>query len=175
MKNSFRRLALLLAAVVLSPLFAVCAQADYTIYPVPQKMSSSAGSVLLTANVNVVADKGIDSYTLARLEEVLSKENGLTVSFSGKAKAGCSNVWLGIQGSKGAAAKRAAKSKVPTDVFAISGKFDRHVLTLSTDGAGLAEIIILGEHTNAVFYALATLEQMLEQASGRSAECITMQ
>lgn len=175
MKNSFRRSAFLLAAVVLSPLLAVCAQADYTIYPVPQKMSSSAGSVLLTANVNVVADKGIDSYTLARLEEVLSKENGLTVSFSGKAKAGCSNVWLGIQGSKGAAAKRAAKCKVPIDVFAVSGKYDRHVLTLSTDGAGLAEIIILGEHTNAVFYALATLEQMLEQASGRSAEGITMQ
>ena len=167
----FRRLLLAVLAILCS----LWGYADYTIYPTPQRMAAGRDKALLTASVNVVAEKGIDAYTIARLKEVLTQQNGIAMTLARKPKVGCSNLWLGINGSKGAADKRAVKSAVARDVFAVQDKFDRHVLSISRSAKGQADIIILGEHTNAVFYALATLEQMLEQSAGVAADGKMMQ
>lgn len=152
-------------ALMLWPFFTQNVYADYTIYPVPQYISVGATQVKLTRSVNVIAESGIDSYTIERLREVLTGENGITFSLAKKPKTGVSNVWLGIHGSKGKTDRQAIKKALPDRVFSTPGKYDRHVLSVRDNGKGLADIYIVGEHTNAVFYALATLEQMLEQAN----------
>lgn len=53
---------------------------NYTIYPIPQKVTDEDGTVDLTDTVNVVAEVGIDTVTLDRADEVLT-ENGLTPQF----------------------------------------------------------------------------------------------
>ena len=167
--------ALYLFVIMLCPYLAQVVCADYTVYPVPQDMTTGSAKVKLTRNVNVIAEPGIDSYTIERLREVLTDENGITPTFTRKPKAGISNVWLVIRGSKGRADRQAVKNALPDRVFSVAGKYDRHILSLRDNGKGLADIYIVGEHTNAVFYALATLEQMLEQATDNNAAGLTMQ
>lgn len=144
------------------------AKADYTIYPVPQNIIYGTTPLQLTHNVNVIIEQGVDDYTKARLHEVLTEENGVTFTFSNKAKAGVSNIWLGINGSKGKADKKAKSVDANREVFSVQDKYDRHILSVRNNGKGIADVIIVGEHTNAVFFALATLEQILEQSANNS-------
>lgn len=141
------------------------AKADYTIYPVPQNIIYGTTPLQLTQNVNVIIEQGVDDYTKARLHEVLTEENGITFTFSNKAKAGVSNIWLGINGSKGKADKKAKTVDANREVFSVQDKYDSHILSVRNNGKGIADVIIVGEHTNAVFFALATLEQILEQSA----------
>ena len=163
-QTKLRSVAILMAAIVIGGFGAVLTKADYTIYPVPQSITYGSTQLQLTRNVNVVVEKGIDEYTKARLHEVMTEENGVNLTFSNKAKSGVSNIWLGINGSKGKADKKATNVGMKREVFGIVGKYDRHILQVHNSGKEIADVIIVGEHTNAVFYALATLEQMLEQA-----------
>ena len=135
------------------------AQGPYTIYPVPQEQIQTSGKASFSPSVNVVVEDGIDSYTRNRLEQILS-EHGLEAVFVEKPKAGLSAVWLGINGSKGKADKKAATLDLKRDVFG-KQKYDRHLVSLSS-AKGKAQVVILGENTDAVFYGLATLEQMLD-------------
>lgn len=144
------------------------AKADYTIYPVPQNLIYGTTPLQLTHNVNVIIEQGVDDYTKARLHEVLTEENGVTFTFSNKAKVGMSNIWLGINGSKGKADKKAKSVDANREVFSVQDKYDRHILSVRNNGKGIADVIIVGEHTNAVFFALATLEQILEQSANNS-------
>lgn len=159
-----RGMVALAVGVMMNGLCTIRVKADYTVYPVPQSISIGKAQLLLTSNVNVIAEKGVDDYTKARLREVMTQQNGIILTFSNKAKAGRSNIWLGINGSKGKADNKASSVGVNREALTIAGKYDRHILRLCDGGKGVADIIIIGEHTNAVFYALATLEQMLEQA-----------
>lgn len=168
-----RRAAMTLAIAV-SPYFVIQAEAQYTIYPVPHKISDGNGNVKLTRDVTVVADADVDSYTIERLKEVMTTENNVSLVFANKARKGCSTIWLGVKGSKGKAVRHAFRSGMSLDVLSSEGKYDRHVLSLKDDGHGVADIIIVGEHTNAVFHGLATLEQMLEQAVESTAQGLVM-
>lgn len=161
-------------------LFLAClpTQAKYTIYPIPHSADYSEGVALLTRQVNVVADNGIDTYTIERLKEVMETENGLSLTFSKKAAKGVSNIYLAVHNQKGKAADYAKKQSVPLSVFGNADKYDKHVLSLKSASDGKAQIVIVGEHTNAVFYALASVEQMLEQGrktgSGIELEPVTI-
>lgn len=166
MKNFFFSALLSVGVMLSSP-----AKADYTIYPVPQQATFSQEKVALGKKVNIVAEKGIDSYTIDRAKEVLSAENGIETMVSAKAVRGMSNLYLGVKGSNGVADKFAKKAGLDMTVFGRQGKFDRHVLSVRPAQKGGADIVILGEHTNAVFYGLASLEQMLEQAAGKEMQC----
>ena len=117
----------------------------------------------MSATVNVVAEAGIDAATVARAVGVL-QEHGLAVTRSARPLRGQSNVLLGIRASRGVVDKQAASQKLPATVFA-QPKYDRHVLSLTADKQGLAQVLIWGEHTDAVFCGLASLEQMLDAGS----------
>lgn len=140
----------------------VWAQQAYTIYPVPQEQVKVSGKVTFTPTVSVVAEEGIDNYTLDRLTQIL-QEHGLKAEFGDKPVAGTSVVYLGVNGSKGLADKKASGLKLKRSVFS-QPKYDRHVVSLSSLG-GKAQVVVLGEHTDAVFYGLATLEQMLDNGT----------
>lgn len=161
-----------LLAAVAALLFPLGAAAQYTIYPIPQQQLAGKERVSFTPTVNVVCEKGIDNATRERVKQVLA-EHGLQATFGQRANAKLSNIWLGIAGSRGVADRRAERLKLPREVFAVQGKFDRHLLALANGGKQVAEVVILGEHTNAAFYALASLEQMLDAGTQHMA-CVTL-
>ena len=152
---------LLILFVLLANMLSAAA-APYTIYPVPQEQVAphkSAGT--LTTSVCIVADDGIDEVTVARAKEVL-KANGLSTTVAKKAAKGCVNLLLGTVRSGGVADREAARLRLSRHVFTLE-KYDRHILDIRQGKADQAQILILGENTDAVFCGLASLEQILEQ------------
>lgn len=154
----------LLLCTILSLALNAVAQDVYTIYPRPRQQVERGGTAALPTCVNIVAEKGIDQATLARARQVLA-DRGIGAAFSEKAVKGQANLLLGISGSRGAADKEAARRGLARDVFG-KAKFDRHILSIGADKQGTAQILLLGENTDAAFCGLASLEQILEQAEG---------
>ena len=129
---------------------------NYTIYPIPQKVTDEDGTVELTDTVNVVVEDGIDAVTHDRVDEVLT-ENGLTPQYSGDPSDDYTNLYVGINGSGGAAD---SLEDIPREVFDEGeNKYDMHVVKVFEEG----DIVVLGKDTDAAYYGLATLEQMLDQ------------
>ena len=145
------------------------AQNAYTVYPVPQEQVQLKGKATFTPKVTVVAEDGIDIHTRERVSQIL-QENGLEAVFAPKAKGGQSAIYLGINGSKGAADRKATGLKLKRDVFS-KEKYDRHIVSLNSNG-GKAQVVILGENTDAVFYGLATLEQILGNGTANLATAV---
>lgn len=142
-------------------------QKTYTIYPIPQQQTLTGGSAVMQNCVNIVAEKGIDRATVARARQVLA-DRGIKAAVSEKAVRGQTNLLLGVNGSRGAADKEARRLGLARDVFG-KAKYDRHLLNISADKRGMAQILVLGENTDATFCGLASLEQILEQADGNLA------
>ncbi len=157
-----RNLRKILSVCLLAAGLGVSAQKVYNIYPIPQELVRTEGSCRFTPTVTVIAEKGIDEPTKARATEVL-REHGLKAVFAKKATNGNAAIYLGVNGSKGVADKMAKKLALKRDIFG-NKKFDRHILSLTAAG-GLAKLVVLGENTNAVFFGLASLEQMLDNGT----------
>ena len=155
---------------LLTMFFSLSALADgYTIYPIPHEQVAGQGTASFTKAVSIVVEDGIDSYTQSRAIQVLA-ERGLQAAVVKKAKGSQSVVYLGVNGSKGAADKMADRLKLRRDVFT-KEKYDRHIVNLKAE-KGRAQVVVLGENTDAVFYGLATLEQMLDRGT-KSLPCAT--
>ena len=155
---------------LLTMFFSLSALADgYTIYPIPHEQVAGQGTASFTKAVSIVVEDGIDSYTQSRAIQVLA-ERGLQAAVVKKAKGGQSVVYLGVNGSKGVADKMADRLKLRRDVFT-KEKYDRHIVNLKAE-KGRAQVVVLGENTDAVFYGLATLEQMLDRGT-KSLPCAT--
>ncbi len=164
----------------------------YKIYPAPQKMVNPESIIESNKwngdfarnpkrKVNIVAEQGIDEVTIARAEQVLS-ERGFEYEFSDTYKKKHINILLGICGSGGIVDKMADALKL--DKFYIemgkqekTGTYDNHVVCLTSDHVveekvsgvestkpafSSAQVLILGINTDAVFYGLATLEQIMD-------------
>lgn len=164
-----KRFAFLLSLILLSS--ALQAQKAYTIYPVPQAQFLSEGTASISSQVTVVAGAGIDDVTLNRAVEIL-ESSGLKVLQSSKASKSNSNLYLGVNSSSDAADKLVGRLKLDRKVFSLP-KYDRHILSLNAGKSGSADIVILGENTNAVFCGLASLEQMVENGT-RNMQCVTL-
>jgi len=132
----------------------------YTIYPVPQQQIGQPGIAHLQTPVCIVAESGIDAVTIARAKQVLS-DHGLQYTTAERPQKNVTNLLLGINGSRGVADKEATRQGLRRDVFE-EPKYDRYLLNLVGDKQGVAQLLIVGEHTDATFYGLASLEQMLD-------------
>ena len=129
----------------------------YEVYPTPRSITMKSGSLALTKKVNVIAENGVDQITKNRLKSVL-EVYGMECLF-GERDADCMTIRLGIVGSGEEVETHAYENEGMTKTkIMVSKKFDRHAISVSEHG-----ITILGEHTNAVFFGLATLEQIMEQ------------
>jgi len=148
----------------------LCAQV-YRIYPVPHLQLAGAGKADFSAEVNIVAESGIDKATIDRAKQILA-DHGMKSAVSDGAIKGQANLFLGVNGSKGVADKKAGKLGLCREVFA-KEKFDRHIVSLSADKLGHALVVILGENTDATFCGLASLEQMLDGGT-KSLPCVTL-
>ena len=111
--------------------------------------------------MNIVCDNAIDDYTRQRALTVLS-EHGFTGTVASTESKTLSNIYLGVAGTNGLAKAAATKLGLDLSVLTKSGKFDRHVLSLTGAANGVAQLIIIGENTDATFMGLASLEQMLD-------------
>ncbi len=136
------------------------ANEPYTIYPIPHElMLDNTNKAAFSNSVNIIAEKDIDNVTIERAVQVLT-EHGLTAKISNKFETNFTNVLLGINGSGGLTDRHATLANINRDVFS-KNKFDRHILCLFS-ASGVAQVLILGENTDAVFCGLASLEQMLD-------------
>ena len=143
-------------------LMPLMASAQYTIYPVPHSQTAgTSGTVAFTPTVNIVCDAGIDDYTRQRALTVFT-EHGFAATVSNTESASLSNVYLGVASANGKAKAAANSLSLDLSVLTRSGKFDRHLLSLTNAGKGVAQLIIIGENTDATFMGLASLEQMLD-------------
>lgn len=131
----------------------------YDIWPVPQHQEAATGVATLPSKAVIIAGKGIDSYTVERASQVLA-EHGIKATVVKKSQKGAAVVYLGINGSADNADRLATQRGLKRDIFSLP-KYDRHVVSLR-QGKECAEIVILGENTDAVFCGLASLEQMLD-------------
>ncbi len=157
--------------IVLLGLLSSYAQ-PYTIYPIPQQQLVRSGIAQFSVPVCIVAEKGIDAATIARAEQVL-QEHGLQTMLSTRPRKGLTNVLLGVNGSGDVADRAAKQRRLCRAVFA-KPKYDRHIVDLRADAQGWAQVLILGEHTDATFCGLASLEQMLEEGDGANFPCVTL-
>lgn len=141
---------------------------NYTIYPIPQKVTDEAGTISLTDTIHVIQGKDIDTVTSNRIKEVLT-DNGFTAQVADQPSASNTNLYVGVYGSGDAAD---TYEGVPKDVFTEgSNKYDMHVVKVFENG----DIVILGKDTDAAYYGLATLNLMLEQTSDRQMKISTIE
>ncbi|MBR6283065.1 MAG: beta-N-acetylglucosaminidase domain-containing protein [Muribaculaceae bacterium] len=139
---------------------AMSASTSYEIYPIPHSLTALPSSATFTRQVTLVADGGIDAATVARAREVLT-EHGLLVAEGADVPVSGSCVMLYTAG--GAGSRLLAAQGIDEAVLTQAGKYDRHILSLTATAQGAAQVVVVGEHTGAVFCGLASLEQMLDQ------------
>ena len=120
-------------------------QNPYGIYPVPHLTQQTSLTASVTESVSIIAEEGIDQYTRDRASQVL-EEHGKTAVFVEAPTQEQTLLRLGVQAN-----------------LATPNKYDRHNISIQRqDGSELAEILIVGENTDATFYGLASLEQILD-------------
>ena len=120
-------------------------QNPYGIYPVPHLTQQTSLTASVTESVSIIAEEGIDQYTRDRAVQVL-EDHGKTAAFVEVPTQGQTLLRLGVQAN-----------------LATPNKYDRHNISIQRqDGSELAEILIVGENTDATFYGLASLEQILD-------------
>lgn len=144
----------------------------YSIYPVPQTIAAGDGVAAFTTDVNVVCEAAIDQATRNRLDGILAT-HGLTASYTNSLRTGGANILLGVAGSGGTVDNMATSIGLDRSALNKSGKYDRHVIRLWKAG-DYARLLILGENTDAVFFGLASLEQMMEQYAPEAMPAVTI-
>lgn len=153
----------LLSAVVLGMGLTAMAQNIYTIYPIPQQQVAGNSAATFTNEVTIVCDSLIDKATRDRALSVL-RTAGLSPTIAETPSTTHSNIFLAVSGSNGTADHHATALGIDRTVLTTAGKYDRHIVHLTAQNVR-AEVTILGESSDATFYGLASLEQMLENGT----------
>lgn len=134
-------------------------QSTYQISPTPQKMTMTYEKVNISETINVVLGDSIDEVTKARAQEVLEKHDKKVV-FTDTPTTGTTALYIGVNGSKDAADTYTDENNISKDVFTnMDGQFDNHLLSINADGS----IVVLGRDSDAAYFALATLDQVLDK------------
>ena len=153
-----------IAATLLVLLAALTTNAitPYEIYPIPHSQSMLTGHATFTPSVDVVAEAGIDEVTIERARQVLT-DHGMTTRLAQRTPGNGSCVILATARPGSQAARMLERLNISSGVLNTPGKYDRYILALTAGSDGAAQVVIIGEHTDAAFCALASLEQMLDQ------------
>jgi len=130
------------------------AKKEYTVFPRPQKVTYGDGVTALEGKVNLVFSDGLDIYTRNRAKEVLQASN-VSYTTSTKATEGATNIFLGVRGKAPLAEKEV--QDISSELY---DKIDAYVLRVKDN-----KISIVGKDTDAVFFGLTTLKQMLKESS----------
>ena len=169
-----RKLFTLFALFYLSGLLLHSQAQTYTIYPTPQKVVESDGSIELSNTINVICESSIGEVSRNRMKEVLENA-GYSIAEANEASQTLTNLYIGTSGSNGVAARYAADNNLPLTVFEPGdNKFDPYLLQINNLHPH-GDIVILGDDKGSEYYAFATLEQIFEQADGNPVRQITVE
>lgn len=125
---------------------AACAGTTYHIYPTPHQQIPIHEAATFTKPTVIVTSHGIDQATITRAKQVLAS-HGIAAEVTHKTPPKGSYISL----------KTGFKSE--------DDKYNHYKLSLLAGKQGQAQVTIEGENTDAVFYGIATLEQMLSQCN----------
>lgn len=131
----------------------------YQIYPQVHYAGYGTDTLSLLDGVNVVLEDDLDSYTVSKAETVL-EEHGIDATFSEVASEDQVNLFVGVHNDEG------------EDDAYLDGKYDASNSVDQIDGYVLSvnsadqTIAITGATSDAAFYGLVTLDQILNQADG---------
>ncbi|MEG2119881.1 MAG: beta-N-acetylglucosaminidase domain-containing protein, partial [Pseudoflavonifractor sp.] len=138
----------------------------YEIYPMPHDVQYlTQNEFQVTPRVNVVAETGIDTYTKAFLEELLTKY-GKTFHYSAEVVEGETNFLLGVKGS-GGVADSYATAHAPLKKPALFDQIDPYLLRAESDQNPNGIITIVGKDTDSAYYGVATLQMMFSSFAGK--------
>lgn len=165
----------------LAPLqaYAQEASADYKLYPTPHSMVYGEGAQTLRAKASVLTESGIDADTKSRLEETLALKGINATSVDAvPAKSNVTTVLVGVKGSGGAVDTYVDQLVQGGKLSYTDGLFDKtdsYVLaSLPSDGNEPDRVIVLGQTTDAAYYGLTTLYQILQQTPDAKLRSFTM-
>ena len=144
------------------------AENELQLYPTPHYCVESKGTMILRREATVVLEDGIDSDTEARLNEVLSLaqvKGNKADSIGGK---GSTNIMVGVKGSHGAVDQMVeeliASHQLTLNDRDLFKKTDAYLLvTLPAEAGNPDRVIVLGASTDAAFYGLTSLYQIIQQ------------
>lgn len=171
MKNRLLILLLLFAGMCMSS-YGDTVSSCYDIHPVPQDMKCDNGTVSVTSEVNLVIEPGINEVSVNRIKEVLDRA-GLTYQSGSSLSDQMTNIIIGENNSGEVADSYAVSNGISKSVFdEASNKYDEHLLQINANHTN-GDILILGNGEGSEFYAMATLEQIFEQADGNTLMTLT--
>lgn len=138
-------------------------EAEYELYPLPQEITYGTDNSNLPSTVNAYFGAGIDTYTVDRAEQALS-HGGLTMNQVDAAE----NAQLIVEIYDADGTNNAIfGTTVDSTLFT---KIDAYLLVIAGNKVG-----VLGKDTDAAFYGLTTLQQILDQATGGVVRNLTIQ
>ena len=136
-------------------------ETEYELYPLPQEITYGTDNSNLPSTVNAYFGAGIDTYTVDRAEQALS-HGGLTMNQVDAAEN--AQLIVEIYSETG---NNAIFGDVNASLFT---KIDAYLLVIAGSKVG-----VLGKDTDAAFYGLTTLQQILDQATGGVVRNLTIQ
>lgn len=133
-------------------------EGNYELYPKPQEIVYREGNVTLEDTVDVVFEKGIDSYTEQRAEDALDEVNASVRKVESAQDA---DLLVGIYNDADTKVddwfKQQMGGQAASD-FDVFKKTDSYMLIVKNGKIG-----VLGKDTDSAFYGLTTLRQILQQ------------
>ena len=170
-------MALVVLGIALVPARALADEA-YQIYPTPHSVVYADGTQTLRSAVTTVVEDGIDAETQARLDEVLAlKGMRASTSESVPTSRGTTSILVGVRGSGGVVDAyvdqlvETGSLAVPESLFE---KTDAYLLASVPASDGADQLIVLGNSTDAAYYGLTTLYQILQQSDGATLRAFTV-
>ena len=165
------------ACMLCAPGVAQAAESGYQIYPTPQAITYAEGEVTVDKDVTTVLESGLDDDTIARLDEALALKGIEGTQGDSVAETG-TTILVGIKGSKGVVDTHVDKLVKEGKLSYTDGLFEKSdaylLASLPSDGKTSDQIIVLGKDTDAAYYGLTTLYQILQQVEGSALRAFTV-
>ena len=155
------------------------AAAEYKLYPTPHGMVYGDGSQTLRNKASVLTESGIDADTVSRLDEALALK-GITAKNvdAVPSKSTVTTVLVGVKDSGGAVDTYVDQLVQDAKLSYTDGLFDHNdsylLASLPSDGTEPDRVIVLGKTTDAAYYGLTTLYQILQQTPDAKLRTFTM-
>lgn len=155
------------------------AAAEYKLYPTPHSMVYGDGSQTLRNKASVLTESGIDADTVSRLDEALALKSITAKNVDAvPSKSAVTTVLVGVKGSGGAVDTYVDQLVQNGKLSYTDGLFDHSdsylLASLPSDGTEPDRVIVLGKTTDAAYYGLTTLYQILQQTPDAKLRTFTM-
>lgn len=155
------------------------AAAEYKLYPTPHSMVYGNGAQTLRNKASVLTESGIDADTISRLDEALALKGIKAKSVDAiPSKSTVTTVLVGVKGSGGAVDTYVDQLVQDGKLSYTDGLFDHNdsyvLASLPSDGNEPDRVIVLGKTTDAAYYGLTTLYQILQQTPDAKLRTFTM-